>query len=811
MKEFSGESRQHSNHEANPQIASIAVPVLTDRSCSSPRASLAFSALAVADWIRAQLSILTRRITLPYRVGDQRTKKSCQLLSALLLILLLSSLTSAQQIPLTTTSPVIVPRLVSYSGHVSGVPGKAVAGMTFSIYREQDGGAPLWMETQNVSVDAKGNYTAPLGAGKSEGLPLELFNTSEPRWLGVRVNGGEEQPRVLLLSVPYALKAADAETIGGLPPSAFVLAAPPSAGAVFPTNAANAPASVAPAATSNVTTNGGTVNLLPLWTTATNIQNSALAQTGSGATAKIGIGTTAPASALDVHGTVRGAFTMPALGAATASTGKNSQPLDFLASAFNSGTSAPVQQSFIFQAEPAGNNTASPSATLNLLHATGTAVPAETGLKISAKGLLTFAPGQTFPGGGAGSVKSVGLSAPSSDFAVGGSPVTGSGTLGLSWKVSPTNSNTAGAIVKRDGTGSFSAGTINAQAIVANNASGGVGVTANSSSSAGVFGGSGTNAGVWGDSTSGTGTYGESASGRGVWGQSSSNQGVEGDTSSASAYGVFGYNSAFNGIGIYGSTSGSTGIGVLGYGNVGVKGVSASIDGSGAGVYAQGRVGSSGLYASSDNLGWAVNAYNVGTGTGVLAGSAQGKAAWFNGDVQVDGNLSKQGGSFKIDHPLDPANKYLYHSFVESPDMMNIYNGNVTTNAEGEAVVTLPEWFETLNRDFRYQLTVMGQFAQAIVANKVANHEFSIKTDKPNVEVSWQVTGIRQDAWANAHRIPVEEQKPTEERGSYLRPELYGAPEEKGVLWARSPQTMRQWKESRTRAAQKIKDSPLTP
>ena len=115
--------------------------------------------------------------------------------------------------------------------------------------------------------------------------------------------------------------------------------------------------------------------------------------------------------------------------------------------------------------------------------------------------------------------------------------------------------------------------------------------------------------------------------------------------------------------------------------------------------------------------------------------------------------------SFKIDHPLDPANKYLSHSFVESPDMMNIYNGNVVTDGNGDALVPLPEWFETLNRDFRYQLTVIGQFAQAIVANKVANNQFSIKTDKPNVEVSWQVTGIRQDAWANAHRIPVEEEK----------------------------------------------------
>ena len=96
-----------------------------------------------------------------------------------------------------------------------------------------------------------------------------------------------------------------------------------------------------------------------------------------------------------------------------------------------------------------------------------------------------------------------------------------------------------------------------------------------------------------------------------------------------------------------------------------------------------------------------------------------------SGNVDILGTLSKGGGSFKIDHPLDPANKYLYHSFVESPDMMNIYNGNITTDASGEAVVELPEWFETLNRDFRYQLTVIGQFAQAIVAGKVANHRSS--------------------------------------------------------------------------------------
>jgi hypothetical protein len=159
--------------------------------------------------------------------------------------------------------------------------------------------------------------------------------------------------------------------------------------------------------------------------------------------------------------------------------------------------------------------------------------------------------------------------------------------------------------------------------------------------------------------------------------------------------------------------------------------------------------------------------------------------------VQVTGNLSKGGGSFKIDHPLDPADKYLYHSFVESPDMMNIYNGNVTTDADGEAVIQLPDWFEALNKDFRYQLTPIGQFAQAIVLKEIASNQFTIKTDKPNVKVSWQVTGIRQDAYANAYRIPVEEVKPASERGTYLHPELYGQPESQGINTVLGQQAVR--------------------
>jgi hypothetical protein len=113
--------------------------------------------------------------------------------------------------------------------------------------------------------------------------------------------------------------------------------------------------------------------------------------------------------------------------------------------------------------------------------------------------------------------------------------------------------------------------------------------------------------------------------------------------------------------------------------------------------------------------------------------------------------------------------------------MMNIYNGNVVTDKRGLATIELPDWFEALNRDFRYQLTVIGQFAQAIVVKEVEDHRFTIKTNKPGVKVSWQVTGIRQDAYANAHRIPVEEVKPPQEQGRYLHPELFGAGRERAV------------------------------
>jgi len=208
------------------------------------------------------------------------------------------------------------------------------------------------------------------------------------------------------------------------------------------------------------------------------------------------------------------------------------------------------------------------------------------------------------------------------------------------------------------------------------------------------------------------------------------------------------------------------------------------------------------LVGGSSNVGFGGDGLDSWAGTGPLA---NGYAGFFSGDVYVSGNLSKGGGSFKIDHPLDPANKYLYHSFVESPDMMNIYNGNVMLDANGEAVIDLPEWFGALNRDYRYQLTSIGGFAPVYIAEEVSNNQFKIAGGKSGMKVSWQVTGVRQDAWANAHRIPVEVQKPERERGYYLHPELYGAPDEKNVEWARHPEVMQRTKDRQAKLAAQSK------
>jgi hypothetical protein len=245
-------------------------------------------------------------------------------------------------------------------------------------------------------------------------------------------------------------------------------------------------------------------------------------------------------------------------------------------------------------------------------------------------------------------------------------------------------------------------------------------------------------------------------------------------------------------------------------------------DGVGYGVSGKSSKGS-GVYGESDSFGYGVSGKSseggavYGTsqkGVGVVGGSHDGfgvvgmsgnsaglygnssydYAAILNGKVKITGNLEKAGGSFKIDHPLDPANKYLCHSFVESPDMKNVYDGVVVLDRKGKAEIELPDWFGILNKDFRYQLTAIGApgpnlyIAEEIsdtttnyTSNKNNNSRFKIAGGTSGMKVSWQVTGIRRDPWANAHRIEVQEDKPDKERGYYLHPDVYGQPEEKGI------------------------------
>jgi|SRR6516164_1339965 hypothetical protein len=221
--------------------------------------------------------------------------------------LTLSFWATAQTSPLnseTTSASVQVPRVIRFSGIAKDETGKAlsgVLGITFALYHDEQGGAPLWLETQNVQADAAGHYTALLGSATADGVPLSLFSSAEVHWIGAQISGHPEQPRVLLLSVPYALKAADAETLGGLPATAFVhtgSGGEPGSTTTKPnaTTSSNSTNAAEPPAT---TTGSGTTNFIPLWTSGTSLGNSILFQTGG----NVGVNTKTPGAELDTSGT----------------------------------------------------------------------------------------------------------------------------------------------------------------------------------------------------------------------------------------------------------------------------------------------------------------------------------------------------------------------------------------------------------------------------------------------------------------------------------------------------------------------------
>lgn len=607
-----------------------------------------------------------------------------------LLLLFLSAVAFGQQASISPAS--VVPSLTSFSGMIHDANGKPlteVVGVTFSLYKESQSGPALWMETQNVQPDKTGHYSVMLGSTTSEGLPSDLFVAGEARWLGVQVQGQEEQPRVLLLSVPYALKAADAQTLGGLPPSAFMLA--PGGGAKMSnvtaaSKATTTPTSALPATTSNVTTMGGTIRTLPLFTSATNIQNSIVTQNGT--------------SAIDVHGQLNVGQKPPISGIF------NSKPNSSLhVGIATTGWSAPANSN--------ANGT-------DGLHATG---------------------GNGDPdGNGNGGVGAV----------------LAGGTANLD----PFNTATAG----------------------------GVGAVIN--------GGQGLNGGAGAIITGGPGgNFGLSAGGGGT-GLIVNGGETLGDFGGGDAIDAFG---GSGGNGLVATAGGAidqgSAAGVIGTGGVTAQGQAGAPNGPG--LVGNGGSGDLGANPGGDGI-----VARAGTG---CSGCPNGLAGSFTGDVSISGNLNVSGTkSFKIDHPLDPANKYLYHAALESSEVLNLYSGNTTLDASGEATVQLPNWLQALNQDFRYQLTAIGAAAPNLhIAQEIQNNSFRIAGGVAGMKVSWQVTGVRQDAWEKAHPMIVEVQKPQRERGYYINPELFGAPPERNMDWARHPQLMKRLKSIQAKQAQK--------
>jgi len=258
----------------------------------------------------------------------------------------------------------------------------------------------------------------------------------------------------------------------------------------------------------------------------------------------------------------------------------------------------------------------------------------------------------------------------------------------------------------------------------------------------GIQGISPSGAGVIGESSIWVGTYGETNTFRGVWGKATGT----------------------DGIGVYGESSLGTG----------VRGINSEY-----GAFGELGRGYIGVYGSENN--------NINNWAGVFDGWVN-----VNGTLLADALSVSGDKEFKIDHPLDPANEYLIHSCVESSERMNIYNGNITTDGNGLANVELPTYFEALNIEYRYQLTIIGQQAQSWIENEISNNHFTIKTDKPNVKVSWQVTGVRNDQYAKTHPFVVEQEKEEKDKGKYLRPELFGQPEEMGINYVKRPEINQQ-------------------
>ena len=612
----------------------------------------------------------------------------------------LSIRAGAQEAAQDTTTPVlrmapVVPQQVRYSGKIAARAGDTVE-VVFRIYAAAEDSDPLWAETQRVPVGEDGAFSVLLGGASPSGLPQTVFAGGAARWLGVTLERGPEQERVLLSSVPYAMKSADAESLAGHAATDFVtqdqlaqfarltLSSTPSAAA------GSASPAITPL-TSEPVTGSGTAGTVPVWTGTLTQGNSEITQVGS----EIGINEPTPGATLDVGGTsmFRGTATLTAEATATASAGYRSQLLDFSDSAWSTTTKAPVTQTWRLYVTDSANNSPNPTSSFNFQFQNGVGSPTPTILSIAQTGVISFAPAQTFPG----TIASV----------TGTSPVTATTTSGAVSVGLDTNAleSTLNSVYAQLGSANAFAGEVLARqatgvgyaALVGTGTNGSMGAYGQSDSGYGAEGVSATGSGVYGTSGTGSGVYGTS-SGTGAGGYFINNTtyspalyaendatggsgysiglrayvpnvasiGVIGEADGADSYALYGENqggkdsyavfgtaSGLGSTAIYGiSTGGADSDDVIGSGvvgasskGIGVNGVSGSssgVVGSSEGSSTMGKaIGSGSMWGV-----WGDSAVSTsGFGGGVLGTTDNGYAGYFANNSSIDSTLfaSNQG------------------------------------------------------------------------------------------------------------------------------------------------------------------------